>query len=97
MGFAIKDRWLVAENIDGSRQYIIHTDRPRFIAEIFDNDNGGNDIGEFEFIDDPFEFYSSLTKDDMAAACAKLARQAGDALNQYDINLGSGGHNDDED
>jgi hypothetical protein len=88
MAYSIKDRWLIAENIDGSRQYIIHTHKPRFIAEILDNEEGGNDIGEFEFIDEPaFD----------AAALAKLGREAGDALVQYELNLDLQEFDNDED
>ena len=82
------DRWLIAENIDGSRQYIIHTQKPRFVGEILDNELNGNDVTEFDWFDDPFEFYSGKSADDMAAAIAKLMRQAGDAIAEYDRNLG---------
>lgn len=73
------DEWLIAENIDGSRQYIIHTLPPRFIGEILDNDSGGNDVDNFQFIDDPPADAEYL---------AQLMREAGDAINDYDRNLG---------
>ncbi len=82
------DKWLIAENVDGNRQYIIHTHRPRFIAEVLDNEVCGNNITEFEWIDDPWEFYKDKATDDIASILARLAREAGDALNEYDRNLG---------
>jgi len=30
------DEWLVAENIDGGRTFVVHTRPPRFIAEVCD-------------------------------------------------------------
>jgi len=78
VNYNVKDEWIVGESVDGQRQYIIHCLPPRFVAEIFDNDEGGNDIGEFEFIDEPPK---------NAAALAKLARRAGDALAEHDQRL----------
>jgi hypothetical protein len=72
------DKWLIAENRDGSRRYIIHTQRPRFIGEIVDNDLGGSDVTEFEIIDEmPLD----------AAAVAALMREAGEAIAEYDRTL----------
>jgi len=72
------DRWLIAENIEGSRQYIIHTHRPRFIGEILDNAEGGNDVTDFIWLDEPPLDVSFM---------ARLMREAGDAINEYDLNL----------
>ena len=72
------DEWLVGENVDGSRQYIIHTLTPRFVGEIVDNDAGGNDVAEFEFYDEPPADPAYL---------ARLMSEAGDAINEYDRNL----------
>ncbi|RKY23754.1 MAG: hypothetical protein DRP62_05295 [Planctomycetota bacterium] len=91
------DKWLIAENIEGDRQYIIHTHRPRFIGEILDNEVGGNDIAEFLWLDDPQKFYKDKSPDELAATLAKLMRQAGDAINEYDRILESKEHYDDED
>ena len=78
MAYSKFDKWLVAENIDGSRQYIIHTQTPRFIGEILDNEEGGNEVTEFIWLDEPPADASFL---------AQLMREAGDAINQYDSNL----------
>jgi len=72
------DRWLIAENIESSRQYIIHTQQPRFIGEILDNEDGGNDVTELIWIDEP---------PPNAGFLARLMREAGDAINDYDSNL----------
>ena len=73
-------KWLIAEDVSCLRQFIIHTESPRFVGEIFDDDEGiGNIIGfpkgEIIWIDDP-------PMD--ASALAKIMRQAGDALMEYD-------------
>ena len=72
--------WLIAEDVNCQRQFIVHTEAPRFIGEIFDDDEGiGNIIGfpkgEMVWIDDP-----PLD----AAYLARLMREADDALNDYD-------------
>ncbi len=72
------DEWLIAENIDGSRQYIIHTLTPRFIGEILDTANGGNEVKELEWIDPPPQDVSEA---------ARLMRQTGDAIAEYDLIL----------
>ena len=46
----VKDKWLIAESVDGVKQYIIHTEYPRFIAEILDGKDG-QVIGNPEWID----------------------------------------------
>lgn len=40
--------WLIAEGVDGTRQYIVHTCEPAFIAEIFDSDEAPM-LGEIEY------------------------------------------------
>jgi hypothetical protein len=75
-------RWLVGENVNGKRQFIIHTQEPRFVGEIFDNDAGGSDITDIQFIDQP------VIDEQTAGKMAKLMREAGDALIKYDKNLG---------
>jgi hypothetical protein len=72
------EEWLIGENVDGSRQYIVHTLPPRFIGEIIDNEEGGNDMTDFQFFDDPPADPVYL---------ARLMREAGDAINEYDRNL----------
>ncbi|NIP26662.1 MAG: hypothetical protein GWN94_19825 [Phycisphaerae bacterium] len=79
MGYAKFDKWLIAENVDGSRQYIIHTQEPRFIGEILDNEEGGKDVNEFIWLDEPPLDVSFM---------ARLMREAGEAINEYDRNLG---------
>lgn len=79
MAYTKFDRWLIAENIDGSRQYIIHTQKPRFIGEIMDNEIGGNDVTDFIWLDEPPKDVQFL---------ALLMREAGDAIAEYDKNLG---------
>jgi len=73
-----KPEWTIAESIDGDRQFIYHNLQPRFVGEIIDNDVGGNDIVDVEFIDQP---------NPDAAELAKLMRRGGDALNEYDRRL----------
>ena len=76
-------RWLFGENMNGKRQFIFHTHEPRFIGEIFDNDSGGNDIENVQFIDDQPEIFDGIEKE-----LAKLMREAGEALAKYDEKLG---------
>ena len=73
------DRWLIAESIDSERQYIVHTHTPRFVAEILYDAEGGNYIDDFDFIDEPPADPQYL---------AQVMREAGQALAEYDNNLG---------
>jgi len=73
-------KWIIGENVDCNRDFIMHTEYPRFIAEIFDSDDGTYNIigapkGEVIFIDEP---------EPDVTAIAKLMREAGDALAMYD-------------
>lgn len=72
--------WTIAESVDGERQFIYHNHKPRFVGEIIDNDVGGNDVVNIEFVDEP--------KPD-AVMLAKLMRRAADAINEYDLKLES--------
>lgn len=76
--------WLIGESVDGMRQFVIHCWPPRFMAEILDNDEGGNDITDFDFIDEPPKINDA---DKYVMYLAKLARQAGDAVVEYDRRL----------
>ena len=73
-------KWLIGEDISCQHQFMVHTQTPRFIAEIFDDDEGlGNIIGfpkgEVIWIDEPPLDGEIL---------ARLMREAGEALNAYD-------------
>ena len=75
-------RWLFAEDVKGKRQFILHTHEPRFIGEIFDNDDGGSDIENVQFFESPEIVAETASK------MARLMREAGEALLKYDENLG---------
>jgi len=77
----LKEEWLIAESVSGKRQFLVHTLVPRFIGEIIDNDEGGNDIVNPHFIDAP-------PVD--AAYLARLMREGGEALAEYDRILEEG-------
>lgn len=72
----VKDKWLIAESVDGVKQYIIHTEYPRFIAEILDGKDG-QVIGNPEWID-------RVSPETDVMTIARLMRQAGEALETYD-------------
>jgi hypothetical protein len=72
------DEWLLAENLDGSRQYVVHTQYPRFVGEIIDTDVGGSNVLDFEWLDEP-----PLD----ATIMARLMREAGEAIAEYDRRL----------
>jgi hypothetical protein len=42
------DEWMIGESIDGKRQWIVHTQKPRFLAEIIDDDK--------DVFNPPFEY-----------------------------------------
>lgn len=76
-------KWLIAEDVECTREFMVHTEFPRFIGEIFDDEETGGSIigfpkGDIEFID-------NVNIDDKSPAkLAKLMREAGDALAMYD-------------
>jgi len=43
-----REEWLIAEGVDGTREYVVHTCEPDFIAEIFDSDKAPV-VGEIEY------------------------------------------------
>ena len=76
-------KWLIAEDVSCARWFIVHTEFPRFIGEIFDDEEGGNVIGlpkgEVILID-------QYPADESAAVeLARLMREAGEALNLYGV------------
>ena len=73
------DEWIIGENPQGSRQYIVHTSPPRFIAG-FLHTYDGNGAYEIQAVDwiDPLPD---------ANAVAQLMRKARDAIWRYDLRM----------
>lgn len=73
---------MFAENMDGQRFFVVHTQVPRFIAEFCEGSDGYT--GEvIQWIDHPRE----ETAGDLASTVARLMREAGEALHEYDARL----------
>ena len=76
-------KWLIAEEVNCTRWFMVHTEFPRFIGEIFDDEETGGNIiglpkGEIEFIDNiPIGEKTHIK-------LARLMREAGEALIEYD-------------
>jgi hypothetical protein len=68
----IKDKWLIAESVDGKREYIIHTAWPVFIAQMADAGDGAVETVGVEWLHE-------ASPDE----AANLMRQAGDAWQEY--------------
>ncbi len=77
MAITFIDEWLVAEGTNSDRWYVVHTQFPRFVIEMCDNDYGGYESGEFDCFDECPD----------ASLLAKLARQAGEIFRDYDKKL----------
>lgn len=86
------DKWLIGESVDGVRQYIVHTQPPRFIG-LIEDDDGTSVINQLEWIDEPV-LGGDPSSD--AAAVAQLMREAGEALAEYDGCLDCIEESDDE-
>ena len=76
-------KWLIAEDVNCTRWFIVHTEFPRFIGEIFDDDETGGNIiglpkGKIEMID------QYPISESAGPKLAKLMREAGEALIKYD-------------
>ena len=73
-------RWLFGDDIDGDRNFVIHTEHPRFIVEVHDRADGGYDsqADDFTWLDEP-------PMD--AALLARLASESGEAFAEYDRRL----------
>lgn len=69
--YDIKYRWLISESIDGSREYIVHTQWPRFIG-LVEDDDGGVVINKIQWLDEPHH-----------GEAARLMREAGEAWAEY--------------
>lgn len=77
-------KFLIAEDVACEKWFIVHTEFPRFIGEIFDNDDGTQTIG---FPKGEIVMIDNYPADENAGSkLAKLMRQAGDALVEYDRN-----------
>lgn len=76
-------KWLIAEDVKCTRWFIVHTEFPRFIGEIFDDEETGGNIiglpkGKIEFID------NVPIGEETHIKLARLMREAGEALSDYD-------------
>lgn len=81
------DEWMIAESIDGERQWIVHTTGPRFIAEIVDDDE--------DVFNPPFEYQMRSSQwlcnftwyDAPPEDLTILCREAEEAIEIYDAKL----------
>lgn len=76
-------KWLIAEDVRCERWFIMHTEWPRFVGEIFEDEETGVETigfpeGEIEFVDQVN--FGQKTAQKMA----RLMREAGEALELYD-------------
>ncbi len=89
--FEYTPEWLLGETVDGSRQFVIHTTSPAFLAEIFDEDDpagilsgitfsmpSGQHLGRFYWYDEP------VTEEQ---AFLELCSRAAQFIAEYDRNL----------
>ena len=82
------DEWMIGESIDGERQWVIHAQTPKFIAEIVDD-------SEDEF-NPPFEYQTRsgqwlcnfLWLDYPPEDLTVLCREAAEAIEMYDDAVG---------
>ena len=74
-------RWLFAEDTSGGRQFVVHTQWPRFVAEVLDAPLG--EAQEIEVV----QLMDEVGNPD-PQTIASLMREAGDALTEYDRRLG---------
>lgn len=72
MNLELKDRWLLCESLNGKREYIYHTQWPRFIGLVEDCEDCTVTIKQIHWIDDPHH-----------CEAARLMREAGDAWLEY--------------
>lgn len=49
MEFERTPEWLLGEDVDGGRQFVIHTATPAFIAEIFEDDDPAGILDQISF------------------------------------------------
>jgi hypothetical protein len=43
------DEWFIGTNLSGSRRYLVHTQEPRFLAEVIDDTDGNGIYHGFTF------------------------------------------------
>ena len=72
-------KFLFCENLDGSRYFVFHTEKPKFLVEFIETGEGYEQSEGVTFFDKPPENASQI---------ARLMREAGDFLVEYDTNLG---------
>ncbi len=83
------EEWIIGESIDGHRQWIIHARKPRFIAEIFDDEDTPR-LSPFEYQLDSGQWLSNfLWQDQPPEDLTLLCIEAGEAIEKYDEILGA--------
>ncbi len=76
-------KWLIAEHVEGGRNFVLHMEAPRLVFEAFDTDYGH----ELKWLDDGSELDWDCPPEIKAATLARAAREAGDAYLEYNRKL----------
>lgn len=83
--------WLIADDSNAQRWYIVHTTEPAFIAEIFDNDDDEGIVGGFsvglsngQYLGN-FNLWSDVPLD---VAFVAVCHRVGPVLDEYDFRIG---------
>lgn len=77
--------WLFADGLDGTRNFLIRTEAPRFIAEVFAEDDDAGILAELSFaLSDGRSLANFTWLDPQPEDYLPLLRQADNALRDYD-------------
>lgn len=83
--------WLICEDVDGDRTFVFHTSEPRFVCEVFDENETGWDSSNitFEMHDGRqlggFVWYDDVNEDEVDIQA--FSAHAAEALEIYEDNL----------
>lgn len=77
--------WIFGDGLDGTRRFLIRTDSPRFIAELFSEDDDAGVVADLSFaLSDGRSLANFTWLDPPPEDYLPLLRQADDALKDYD-------------
>lgn len=80
-------KFLFAEDLKGSRYFVIHCHKPRCVIEFTEDEEGFENGQVIEEIDKFTPENFGCSDDDYTIAVARLMRQSGEFLSKYDTIL----------
>ena len=86
-------KWLIAEDVEGTRNFVLHMEAPRIVFELLETDYGY----ELRCLDEGSELDWDCPIDVKLDTLKRAAREAGEAFQEYERKLAEDNDVDEDD